>query len=89
MSARHLMNMSWRHEYVMAALGACTAMTLRLSADRHHWPLEKASVVVKHAKIVSADGKTFVDKFERMIHLQGELTDEQRATCSRSPTNAR
>jgi len=67
------------YEYLMAALGACTAMTLRMSADHHQWPLAKVSVMVRHKKVATADGKILVDKFEREIHLQGDLTDEQRA----------
>jgi putative redox protein len=67
------------YEYVMAGLGACTAMTLRMYAARHSWPLEKASVMVRHKKVATADGKTLVDRFERVIHLQGDLTDQQRA----------
>ena len=66
------------YEYVMAGLGACTTMTLRMYAARHNWPLEKALVVVRHKKIATADGKTLVDRFERVIHLQGDLTDQQR-----------
>jgi len=60
-------------------LGACTVMTLRMSADHHQWPLAKVSVMVRHKKVATADGKILVDKFEREIHLQGDLTDEQRA----------
>jgi putative redox protein len=67
------------YEYLMAALGACTAMTLRMSAHRHRWPLAKISITVRHKKVATADGKTLVDKFEREIDLQGDLTDEQRA----------
>jgi putative redox protein len=67
------------YEYLMAGLGACTAMTLRMSANHHQWPLAKVSVVVRHKKVATADGKTLVDKFEREIQLQGDLTDEQRA----------
>jgi len=67
------------YEYVMAGLGACTAMTLRMYADRHGWPLEKASVEVRHKIVVASDGKTAVDRFERAIQLEGDLTDEQRA----------
>ncbi len=66
------------YEYVMAGLGACTAMTLRMYASRHGWALEKVSVEVHHAKVVSADGATRTDRFERVIDLKGDLTDEQR-----------
>jgi putative redox protein len=42
------------YEYVMAGLGACTAMTLRIYASRNGWPLEKTSVEVRHVKAVAA-----------------------------------
>jgi len=67
------------YEYVLAGLGACTAMTLRMYADRHNLPLEKTSVEVWHKIAVSSDGNTQVDRFERIIRLQGELSDQQRA----------
>jgi putative redox protein len=67
------------YEYVLAGLGACTAMTLRMYADRHGWPLEKTSVEVRHKVVVGSDGKTAVDRFERTIQVEGDLTDEQRA----------
>ena len=66
------------YEYLMAGLGACTAMTLRMYAARHGWPLEKISVGLRHERTAAADGGTKIDRFERIIHLQGDLTDEQR-----------
>ena len=66
------------YEYLMAGLGACTTMTLRMYATRHKWALEKTSVVVQHAKVPTTDGKSKVDRFERVIRLTGELTAEQR-----------
>jgi putative redox protein len=66
------------YEYVMSGLGACTAMTLRMYASRHGWPLEKVSVEVHHKKVVSPDGVKQTDRFERVIDLKGDLTDEQR-----------
>jgi len=66
------------YEYVMAGLGACTAMTLRMYADRHGWPLGKTSVEVRHKIVVSSDGKTSIDRFERIIHVDGDLSQEQR-----------
>jgi putative redox protein len=65
------------YEILMAALGACTAMTVRLYAIRHSWLLQEISVVLQHTKLPAADGKT-VDHFERLIHLNGNLTTEQR-----------
>jgi putative redox protein len=67
------------YEYVMAGLGACTAMTLRIYADRHGWPLERTSVEVRHKVVVGGDGKTAADRFERTIRVEGNLTSEQRA----------
>jgi putative redox protein len=67
------------YEYVMAGLGACTAMTLRMYAERHGWPLEKTSVEIRHKVVVGSDGKTAVDRFERTIQVEGDLTGDQRA----------
>ena len=72
------------YQLLSAALGACTTMTMRLYADRKKWPLERASVAVRHDKIHAADcadcetreGK--VDSFERVITLTGALDEEQR-----------
>ena len=68
-----------------AALGACTAMTLRLYADSKQLPLRRVSVDIRHDKIHAADctdcetkeGK--IDRFERIISLEGDLDDAQRA----------
>jgi len=73
------------YAYLVAALGACTAMTLRLYARQKKWPLQKVRVRLKHDKIYAADcascetkeGK--VDRIERSIELDGPLSDEQRA----------
>jgi putative redox protein len=71
--------------YLLAGLGACTSMTMRMYANRKKWPLEQALVTLKHDKIHAADcdecetrdGK--VDLIEREIELTGPLDDEQRA----------
>jgi putative redox protein len=65
------------YELLMAALGACTAMTLRMYANRNHWPVENISVEVEHEKVSLADGKR-VDRFERNIRVVGTLTEQQR-----------
>lgn len=73
------------YELLLAALGACTSMTLRMYADRKQWPLEKVSVVVTHAKIHAtdcADCETRtgqIDRFDRTLRLEGPLGEEQRA----------
>jgi putative redox protein len=73
------------YDLLLAGLGACTSMTLRLYADQKKWPLERVSVTLSHAKIHAADceecetkeGK--LDRIERVLTLAGDLTDEQRA----------
>ena len=56
------------------ALGACTAMTIRLYADRQAWPLDRVQVNVKHQR-ASLDAR---DLFERSIYLEGPLDEAQR-----------
>src|ERR1051326_3601972 len=65
------------YEYVMAGLGACTAMTLRIYANRHGWPPQKLTIGLRHEAVRAADG-AYVDRFFRTIDLEGNLTDEQR-----------
>jgi len=65
------------YEPLIAALGACTSMTVSLYARRKEWPLEDVTVNLRHAKI-GVDG-TLVDRIERDITLHGSLNGEQRA----------
>ncbi len=67
------------YEYVLAGLGACTAMTLRMYADRHGWRLQKIAVELAHEKIAVADSPRKIDRFHRAIRLTGNLSEEQRA----------
>ncbi|HZQ01758.1 MAG TPA: OsmC family protein [Reyranella sp.] len=70
--------------YLLGALGACTAMTLRMYARMKKWPLHKVRVQLTHDKIYAKDcaecetkeGK--IDKIERTITLDGPLSEEQR-----------
>ena len=72
------------HELLLAALGACTSMTLRMYADRKRWPLEDIQVRLTHGKMHAEDclgcetKEGLVDRIEREILLVGNLTDEQR-----------
>ena len=67
------------YEYLLAGLGACTAMTLRMYAARKTWPLEKVTVELRHDKIPAPSGSGNIDRFERVIHLTGPLTSEQKS----------
>lgn len=68
-----------------AALGACTAMTLRLYADQKGWPLERVGVRLSHAKVHAQDCATCakkegrVDRIDREVVLEGPLDARQRA----------
>jgi putative redox protein len=66
------------YEYLLTGLGACTAMTLRSYVERHNWGLRRTTVELWHEKISAADGKSITDRFHRAIHLDGNLTEEQR-----------
>jgi putative redox protein len=72
------------YELLAAALGACTTMTLRMYADRKHWPLEAAEARVRHAKVhcedcADAGGRSRrIDRFTRELLVEGPLDDEQR-----------
>lgn len=57
------------------ALGCCTAMTIRLYADRQGWPLDRVQVAVEHHR-ASLEAR---DLFERSIYLEGPLDEAQRA----------
>ena len=59
-------------DFLQAALGACTAMTVRMVANGKGWALEDCRVRLRHRK---ADGK---DYFERELELIGALDDRQR-----------
>jgi len=73
------------YDFLLAALGACTAMTLRLYAERKALPLERVTVKLRHAKIHAADCATCetkegkIDRIERGIVLEGALDAETRA----------
>ena len=72
------------YELLLSALGACTAMTLRMYADLKKLPLKHISVELRHEKIhaeacqhcETKEGK--IDRIERVVTLEGDLSDEQR-----------
>ena len=73
------------YSLLLAALGACTSMTLQIYARRKSWPLEKVEVGLRHFRMHAEDCEDCqtkegrVDRIERRISLEGQLTAEQRA----------
>jgi putative redox protein len=73
------------YQYLLAGLGACTAMTLRLYAEHKGIPLEGVEVALSQSKIHAADCETCetkegkIDRIERRISLTGPLDAGQRA----------
>lgn len=72
------------YDFLLAGLGACTSMTVRMYAERKKWPLEKVTVSLRHSRIHAqdcADCETEtgqVDRIERVIRFDGDLDDDQR-----------
>jgi putative redox protein len=72
------------YEFLLAGLGACTAMTLRLYAERKKLALRRVSVTLRHAKIHAADcadcetREGLLDRIDRTIALDGDLAEAER-----------
>jgi len=72
------------YEYLLAALGSCTAITIRMYAERKQIPLDGVEVTLDHRRMHAEDcaecesKQGFVDRIDRRIALKGNLTDEQR-----------
>ena len=67
------------YELLAAALAACTAMTLKLYAERKGWTLPPFSVEAAHAVAPAADGTPPRDRFTRQIAFEGPLGDAEQA----------
>jgi uncharacterized OsmC-like protein/fermentation-respiration switch protein FrsA (DUF1100 family) len=72
------------YDFLLAGLGACTSMTMRLYAERKSLPLERVTVTLKHSKIYAEDCAEcdtkagMLDQIERVIAMEGALDAEQR-----------
>jgi uncharacterized OsmC-like protein/alpha/beta superfamily hydrolase len=72
------------YDLLLAALGACTSMTVRMYANRKKWPLKRVTVRLRHSRIHAADCADcetrvgLLDRIDRTIQLEGDLDDEQR-----------
>lgn len=69
--------------FLSSGLGACTSMTIRMYARRKGWKLDHVWVDVSHNKVHAQDAATGsgdkIDSFKRTIHLEGNLTEAERA----------
>jgi len=71
------------YDYLQAALGACTGMTVQMYARRKKWPLAEVVVRLRHEKIHAQDCENCeepgqkLDHFERELELTGDLSLEQ------------
>jgi putative redox protein len=72
------------YDYLVTALGSCTAITIRMYADRKGWPVESITVRLRHQKIHAEDCETCetktgkIDYIERELDLSGPLDEQQR-----------
>ncbi len=76
------------YELLLAALGACTAMTLKMYIERKQWPITAVEVLLSFDRVHSDDcesctedekvSKQEVQHISRLIYVTGDVTAEQR-----------
>src|SRR5215211_6618791 len=85
------------YELLLWALGACTSMTLKIYAQRQGWDLRDVRVHLHHERVHAVDCENpdnpnaRLDRIERVIVLEGDLSAEQRrrllAIAARCPVH--
>ena len=72
------------YDFLLGAIGACTAMTVRMYAGRKGWPLEDVTVRLRQGHDYAQDcadcatQAVAIPRIDREVELSGPLTDEQR-----------
>lgn len=73
------------YDYLLAALGSCTNMTIKMYADRKGWAIDRLETHLRHAKVHAEDGSDSggrnakIDRIDRQLVIEGSLDREQRA----------
>ena len=81
------------YDYLMAALGACTSMTVGFYARRKKYPLEKITVSLSHSRIHAKDCEDcmtkegMLDRIDVDLELMGDLSSDQRAELMKAAAN--
>jgi putative redox protein len=71
------------YDFLLAALGSRTSMTVGMYARKKNWPLERVTVWPRHSKIYAADcsecetREGMLDRIERDVRFEGPLSAEQ------------
>ena len=72
------------YDLLMASLGACTVMTLKMYAERKGWDLKEITVYLDHDKVHKEDSEEFekkgskVSRFTRSLEIAGELDSDMK-----------
>lgn len=72
------------YDLLLAALGSCTVMTLRVYAQRRGYPLQGVTVTLDHDRIHAQDcadcdtSEGYLDRIRRSVTLAGDLSEDQR-----------